>query len=76
MCCLTASLARCQGGRTASRPEEHQGRLGRQARVPARRGGHDFYSMSSEMAGKDVFPLRLSPPSGNRALFACTSPCP
>jgi len=31
--------------------------LGRQARVPARRRGHDFYSMTSEMAGKCAFPL-------------------
>jgi hypothetical protein len=30
--------------------------LDRQARVPARRGGHDFYSMTSEMAGKCAFP--------------------
>ena len=35
--------------------------LGRQARVPARRHGHDFYSMTSEMAGKPAFPLRPKP---------------
>jgi len=33
----------------------------RQARVPARRGGHSFYSMTSEMAGKCAFPLRRKP---------------
>ena len=58
---LTASLARCQGGRTACLPEEHQDRLGRQARVPARRHGHDFYSRTNKMAGKSTFPLRRKP---------------
>src|SRR3990172_6287806 len=53
---LTASLARCQGGRTACLPEEHQDRLGRQARVPARRGRHDFNSIASELAGKCASP--------------------
>ena len=30
--------------------------LGRQARVPARRGRHNFYSMTLETAGKCSFP--------------------
>ena len=29
--------------------------------MPARRHGHDFYSMTSEMAGKCAFPLRRKP---------------
>ena len=36
---LTASLARCQGGRTACLPEEHQDRLGRQPALAAPAGG-------------------------------------
>jgi len=29
--------------------------------VPARRGGHGFYSMGNRMAGKCAFPLRRKP---------------
>jgi len=35
--------------------------LDRPARVPARRGGQSFYSMSSETAGKCAFALRRKP---------------
>jgi len=35
--------------------------LGRQARMPARRHGHDFYSMGSQTAGKCAFPPRRKP---------------
>ena len=35
--------------------------LDRQARVPARRHGHDFYSMTSERAGTCALPLRRKP---------------
>ena len=73
----TASLARCQGGRTASLPEEHQDRLGRQASLPPGRASGQagrrpggaraawrallFDSMAFGMAGKCAFPLRRKP---------------
>jgi len=41
--------------------------------VPARRGGHDFYSMSNEMAGKCMFPLRRKPRRHTSESLGCTA---
>ena len=43
-----------------------QGRIGPRrlltaSNCAARRGGHDLYSMTSELAGKCAFPLRRKP---------------